>query len=65
MLVPIQRRHNNVKALAVQPLHIVIQSAGRKTTHGHTAIFGDFADGQGQIKGHRCALCILTFAPAV
>ena len=43
------RRYNNVKALAVQFLYIVLQLVGGKTAHGHTAIFGDIALGQGQI----------------
>ena len=64
-MVIFQRRHNNVKALTVQLFYIVLQFVGRKTAHGHTAIFGDIALGQGQVKGRRRAFCVLAFKPSV
>ena len=60
-----QRRHHHIKAFAVQLLYIVLQLAGRKTAHGHAAIFGDIALGQGQIEGLRRVPCVVTLNPSV
>ena len=64
-LVIFQRRHDHIKALAVQLFYIVLPLVDGKTAHGHTAIFGNIAFGQGQIKGLRHAICVLALKPSV
>ena len=64
-LLIFQRRHDHIKALAVQLLYKVLQLVGGKTTHRHTAIFGDIALGQGQIEGRRRIPCVGTLSPSV
>ena len=49
----------------IQLLYIVLQLAGGKTAHGHAAIFGDIALGQGQIEGLRRVPCVVTLNPSV